>query len=64
MKILVVGSGGREHTIIKKIWQNPEGTEVYALPGNGGMANDGALVDIGAKNIDGIVTLAWENHID
>ncbi len=64
MKILVVGSGGREHTIIKKIWQNPEVTEVYALPGNGGMANDAALVDIGAKDIDGIVTFAWENHID
>ncbi len=64
MKVLVVGSGGREHTIIKKIKQNPEVTEIYALPGNGGMAKDAVLVDIGAKDIDGIVRFAWENRID
>ena len=64
MKVLVIGSGGREHAIIKKIWMNPEVTEVYALPGNGGMANEAALVDISAKDIDGIVTFAWENRID
>ena len=38
MKIMVVGSGGREHAIIKKIKANPQVTELYALPGNGGIA--------------------------
>ena len=38
MKIMVVGGGGREHAIIKKIKENPQVTELYALPGNGGIA--------------------------
>ena len=37
MKILVVGAGGREHAIIKKLKENPEVTEIFACPGNGGM---------------------------
>ena len=37
MKIMVVGGGGREHAIIKKIKENPQVTELYALPGNGGI---------------------------
>ena len=64
MKIAVVGSGGREHTIIKKIKTNPEVTEIYALPGNGGIAADAICVDVGAKDIDGIVNFAVENKID
>ena len=40
MKILVVGGGGREHAIIKKIKQNPNVETIYALPGNGGIAED------------------------
>ena len=58
MKIMVVGGGGREHAIIKKIKENPEVTEIFALPGNGGMANDATLVSIGATDIDGIVNFA------
>ena len=64
MKILVVGGGGREHAIIKKIKENPQVTEIYALPGNGGIASDATCVDIGAKDIDGITAFAAENGID
>ncbi|MBR4955401.1 MAG: phosphoribosylamine--glycine ligase [Clostridia bacterium] len=64
MKVLVVGGGGREHAIIKKIKQNPDITELYALPGNGGIAQDATCVNIGAKDIDGIVKFAVNNKID
>ena len=64
MKITVVGSGGREHAIIKKIKENPEVTEIFALPGNGGIAKDATCVPIDAKDIDGIVKFAVENEID
>ena len=64
MKILVVGGGGREHTIIKKLKENPEVEKIYALPGNGGIAKDAECIDIGAKDIDAIVTFAFENKID
>ena len=64
MKILVVGGGGREHAIIKKLKENPICSEIYALPGNGGMANDATCVAIGAKDIDKIVEFAIENKID
>lgn len=64
MKILVVGGGGREHAIIKKLRQNPAVTEIFALPGNGGIANDATCVNIKATDIDGIVSFAKENAID
>ena len=48
MKIMVVGGGGREHAIIKKLRENKEIDEIFALPGNGGMAEDATLVPIGA----------------
>ena len=64
MKIMVVGGGGREHAIIKKIKENKDVTEIFALPGNGGMAQDATLVDIGAKDIEKIVAFAVENNID
>ena len=64
MKILVVGGGGREHAIIKKIKENKDVTEIFALPGNGGIAADAVCVPIGAKDIDGIVKFAVENSID
>ncbi len=64
MKILVVGGGGREHAIIKKIKENKNVTEIFALPGNGGIAADATCVPIGAKDIDGIVRFAVENSID
>jgi len=64
MKILVVGGGGREHTIIKKLRENKKVEEIFALPGNGGIAADATCVPIGAKDIDGIVAFAKENKID
>lgn len=64
MKIMVVGGGGREHAIIKKIKESPLAEVIYALPGNGGIANDAVCVDVGAKDIDGIVKFATENKID
>ena len=64
MKILVVGGGGREHAIIKSIKKNDQVETIYALPGNGGIADDAICVDIGAKDIDGIVKFAKNNAID
>ena len=64
MKVLVVGGGGREHAIIKKIKENKEVTELYALPGNGGIAADATCVPIGAKDIPAIVAFAKEKQID
>ncbi len=64
MNIMVVGGGGREHAIIKKIKENPKAETIYALPGNGGIAADAKCVDIGAKDIDAIVKFAVENNID
>ena len=64
MKIMVVGGGGREHAIIKKLKENKEVTEIYALPGNGGIARDAVCVDIGAKDIEKIVAFAAEKGID
>ena len=64
MKILVVGGGGREHAIIKKIKENPTVETIYALPGNGGIAQDAICVDIRATDIEKITGFAVENKID
>ncbi len=64
MKILVVGGGGREHAVIKKIKENREVSEIFALPGNGGIASDAVCVDIKATDIENIVGFAVENKID
>ncbi len=64
MKILVVGSGGREHAVIRKLKENPDVTEIYALPGNGGIAADAKCVDIAAKDIPAIRDFAVETRID
>ena len=64
MKLLVVGGGGREHAIIKSLKKNPEITEIFAAPGNGGIAKDATCVAIGATEIDKIVAFAVENAID
>ena len=64
MKVMVVGGGGREHAIIKALKKSPDVTELYALPGNGGIAADAVCVDIGAKDLTGAVTFACENGID
>ncbi|MBR5121617.1 MAG: phosphoribosylamine--glycine ligase, partial [Oscillospiraceae bacterium] len=64
MKIMVVGGGGREHAIIKKIKENKAVEVIYALPGNGGIAKDATCVNISATDISGIVNFAKENNID
>lgn len=64
MKILVVGSGGREHAVIKALKRSPEAEEIFALPGNGGIAADATCVNVGAKDIEGIAKFAKENGID
>lgn len=64
MKVMVIGGGGREHAIIKKLKESREITELYALPGNGGMAEDAVCVNIGAKDIEKQVEFALQNGID
>ena len=64
MKLLVVGGGGREHTIIRSLKKNPSVTEIFACPGNGGIAKDATCVAIGATEIDKIVEFAVANAID
>ena len=63
MKIMVVGGGGREHAIIRKLCENPEVTEIFALPGNAGIAQDATCVPVKATDIEGIVRFATENGI-
>ena len=64
MKILVVGGGGREHAIIRSLKKNADITEIFACPGNGGIAADATCVAIGATEIEKIVAFAVENKID
>ena len=64
MKLMVIGGGGREHAIIKKLRKNPNVETIYALPGNGGIAADAVCVPIKATDLDGIVRFAEENAID
>ena len=61
---MVVGGGGREHAIIKKLKENKQVETIYALPGNGGMKDDAVCTGIGAKDIDKIVEFALLNKID
>ena len=57
MKILVVGGGGREHALIRKLRENPTVTEIYCAPGNGGIAADAVCVPVKATDIEGMVAL-------
>ena len=65
MKLMVIGGGGREHAIIKKLKENPAVEEIYCLPGNGGIAADAVCVpEIGAKDIPAQVEFAKVHRID
>ena len=64
MKLLVVGGGGREHTIIRYLKKNPDVETIFACPGNGGMVDDAVCTGIGATDIEKIVAFAVENAID
>ena len=64
MRVLVIGGGGREHAVIRKLRENPEITEIFALPGNAGMRKEATCVAIGAKDIPAIVSFARDQKID
>ena len=64
MKVLVVGGGGREHTILWKLAQSPQKPELFAAPGNGGISQLATCVDIKATDVEGLVKFAKENAID
>ncbi len=63
MKILVVGGGGREHAIIRKLKESPAVDKIWAAPGNGGIAADAACVDIKATDVEGVVNFSKSNAI-
>lgn len=63
MKILVIGGGGREHAIIRKLKESPKAEKIYCAPGNGGIACDAECVDIKVNDIPGVVEFAKENEI-
>ena len=64
MKLLVIGSGGREHAIVRALKKSPRVAEIHVLPGNGGIAEDAVCADIAATDIDGVVAYAREQGID
>jgi phosphoribosylamine--glycine ligase len=64
MRVLVVGGGGREHTLVWKIVESPEVEKVYCAPGNAGIAGSAECVDIAADDIRGLVKLVEEKGID
>lgn len=64
MKILMIGSGGREHALIKKLLESPKVEKIYCAPGNGGISCDAENVNISAMDIEGVVNFAKENKID
>lgn len=64
MKILVIGGGGREHAIIRKLKESPKTTKLYCAPGNGGIAKDAECVSIPVTDIPGVVKFSKENKID
>jgi len=64
MKILVLGSGGREHALVWKLKQSPRVDQVYCAPGNGGIANDAICVPVEIKSVDAIIALANQIHPD
>ncbi|MBM7572792.1 phosphoribosylamine--glycine ligase [Aquibacillus albus] len=64
MKVLVVGSGGREHSIVKKLAESDQVSSIYAAPGNGGIEQDATCVNIGDSQIEELVAYAKDNAVD
>lgn len=64
MKILVIGSGGREHAIVRKLKESPKVTDLYCAPGNGGISKDAECIPIPTSDTQGVITFAKEKKID
>ena len=64
MKILVVGGGGREHAIIKKLKEDERAEKIYALPGNGGIAADAVCLEGSATDISAAIAAAKRYDVD
>ena len=64
MKVLVIGSGGREHAVIRKLKENKDIDTIWCAPGNGGISADAICVDIKAMDKEGLVAFAKENNVD
>ena len=64
MKLLVIGSGGREHAVVRALKRSPKAGEIHVLPGNGGIAEDAVCADVAATDIPGVVAYAKEHGID
>ena len=64
MKILVIGSGGREHAIVRKLKESPQVEKVYCAPGNGGISRDAECASVGAMDKEGMLALAREKGVD
>ena len=64
MKVLIVGSGGREHAIAASVAKSPKAEKIYCAPGNAGIAEYAECVAIGAMEFDKLVAFAKENKID
>ena len=64
MKVLVVGGGGREHAIVRKLKESPRVSKLYCAPGNGGISRDAECVNISAMDIDKVVSFSKEQKMD
>ena len=64
MKVLVIGSGGREHALVWKIKQSQKVSDIFCAPGNAGIKKYAKCVNIQATDIDGLVTFATDNKIE
>ena len=64
MKILVIGGGGREHTLVWKLRQNPRVSKIYCAPGNAGIGQIAENIDIEVEDIEGLFKFALEQNID
>ena len=64
MKVGIIGSGGREHALLRAVAKNPIIKEIYAIPGNGGMADEAVCLNIDIKNIDEVLAVCLDRDLD